>query len=95
VLELAGPESLSRRALTRRAAALLGRHARIVSLPLGVGHAAAWLLERLSDDPPVTRAMLGVLDHDDRIDPLPAATALGITLTPLDDTLQRILAEAR
>lgn len=95
VLELAGPESLTRRALTRRAAALLGRQVRIVSLPLGVGHAAAWLLERLSDDPPVTRAMLGVLDHDDRIDPLPAATALGIRLTPLDDTLRRILAEAR
>jgi hypothetical protein len=31
--------------------------------------------------------MLGVLEHDDRIDPLPAARRLGLALTPLDRTL--------
>ena len=92
VMELAGPESLTRRALTQRAAALLGRRTRMISLPLVCGLGAAWLLERLSDDPPVTRAMLGVLDHDDRIDPRPAAAALGIRLTPLDETLRRVVA---
>jgi hypothetical protein len=34
--------------------------------------------------------MLGVLDHDDDIDPAPAAARLGIQLTPLDETLRRI-----
>jgi NADH dehydrogenase len=95
VMELAGPESLTRRALTQRAAALLGRRTRMISLPLVCGRGAAWLLERLSDDPPVTRAMLGVLDHDDRIDPRPAAAALGIRLTPLDETLRRVVARDR
>ncbi|MFW6094183.1 MAG: NAD(P)H-binding protein [Pseudomonadota bacterium] len=89
--ELAGPESLPRAALIRRAAGVLGRRTRVVSVPLVAGLAAAWALERLSDQPPVTRAMLGVLDHDDHIDPAPAAAALGMTLTPLDATLARCL----
>jgi NADH dehydrogenase len=95
VMELAGPESLTRRALTQRASALLGRRTRMISLPLVCGRGVAWLLERLSEDPPVTRAMLGVLDHDDRIDPRPAAAALGIRLTPLDETLRRVVAPDR
>ena len=86
--ELAGPESLPRAELVRRAAAVLGRRTRVVSMPLSLGLAGAWLLERVSASPPVTRAMLGVLDHDDRIDPEPAALALGVTLTPLDETLR-------
>ena len=43
---------------------------------------------------PVTRAMLGVLDHDDRIDPQPACAELGLTLTPLDETLRRTFVPA-
>ena len=35
--------------------------------------------------------MLGVLEHDDRVDPRPACEALGIQLTPLDDTLRRVV----
>jgi uncharacterized protein YbjT (DUF2867 family) len=92
VIELAGPESLSRRALTERAAAVLGTRTRVVSLPLAPAFAAAALLERCLANPPVTRAMLEVLDHDDRIDPAPGARALGLTLTPLDETLRRVLA---
>jgi NADH dehydrogenase len=91
VLELAGPESLSRRALIERAAARLGRRTRVVSLPLAPGMALAGLLERVSASPPVTRAMLGVLDHDDRMDSAPVAARLGITLTPLDGALDRVL----
>lgn len=89
--DLAGPESLTRRALVHRSAASVGRRTRVWSVPLGLGMAAAWLLEHLLANPPVTRAMLGVLDHDDRIDPLPAARALGVELTPLDETLARCL----
>jgi len=90
-LELAGPESLSRRALTHRAAAAVGRRTRVVSLPLALGMALAAVFEAISSHPPVTRAMLGVLDHDDQVDPLPAARTLGLALTPLDQTLSACL----
>jgi NADH dehydrogenase len=89
--DLAGPESLSRASLIRRAARVLGRRTRVVSLPLGLGLVVAWLLETFSASPPVTRAMLGVLDHDDCIDPEPAVAALGLRLTSLDETLRRCL----
>ena len=42
-----------------------------------------------------SRAMLGVLEHDDRIDPVPACRALGLELTPLDETLRRSLEPPR
>ncbi len=86
---LGGPEVLSRRALVQRAAAVLGRQTRVISLPVGLGMALAAVLERISANPPVTRAMLGVLDHDDDAPSEAAASALGITLTPLDEMLRR------
>jgi uncharacterized protein YbjT (DUF2867 family) len=89
--DLAGPESLSRTALVHRAAQVLGRRTRVASIPLALGLGAAFLLERVSANPPVTRAMLGVLDHDDCIDPEPALAELGITLTSLDETLRLCL----
>jgi NADH dehydrogenase len=88
-LDLAGPVSLSRAELVRRAAACIGRRVRCVSLPLAPVLGIAWLLQRLMSNPPVTPAMLGVLDHDDCIDPAPAAARLGIRLTGLDDMLRR------
>ncbi len=88
-LDLAGPESLPHRELVRRAAALLGRRPRIVPIPFAAVWLFATLAERLSADPPLTRAMLGVLDHDDCVDPEPARRALGIELTPLDESLAR------
>jgi len=91
VLALAGPESLTHRELLCRAAALLGRRPRIVPLPYALVVAVAGVLERLLASPPITRAMLDVLEHDDRIDPAPACRRLGLTLTPLDDTLRRCL----
>lgn len=89
VLELAGPESLSHRALVMRAAALHGRSPRVVPMPLFLARSFAWLAERILANPPLTRAMLEVLEHDDRIDSGPACRALGLTLTPLDETLRR------
>jgi hypothetical protein len=35
--------------------------------------------------------MLGVLDHDDDIDPLPSSKELGINLTTLDEMLEATL----
>ncbi|MCB1749594.1 MAG: NAD(P)H-binding protein [Gammaproteobacteria bacterium] len=89
VFDLAGPESLSRAALVARAARLAGRTPRIHSLPLAGALVLAGLLERLQARPAITRDMLRVLDHDDAIDPHPAATALGIELTALDTMLAR------
>jgi NADH dehydrogenase len=91
VLELAGPESLSRRALIQRAGTVLGATPRIISVPLGLGLMFAGLLELLLAAPPVTRAMLGVLDHDDAAVSSDALTSLGITLTPLDTMLSKVL----
>ncbi len=88
-LDLAGPESLAHRALLRRAAALFGARPRVVRVPLAAARGAAWLLERALANPPLTRPMLEVLEHDDRVDPRPAAERLGIALTPLDATLRR------
>ena len=90
--DLAGPESLSRRALTHRAAEVLGvRPAAVISLPIALGMGLAGLLERLSASPPFTRAMLGVLDHDDHLDPGESLAALGLKLTPLNEALRLCL----
>jgi NADH dehydrogenase len=94
IIELAGPESLSRRALIERAAGVLGTRTRVVSLPLAPALLAASIVERFTANPPVTRAMLEVLDHDDRVDPGPGARVLGLTLTPLDEALRRVLTDA-
>jgi NADH dehydrogenase len=91
VLDLAGPVSLSRRALVERAAARLGRRPIIVPIPYAAAYLAARVFEALLPDPPLTRAMLEVLEHDDGVDPEPACRALGLQLTPLDETLRRCL----
>ncbi len=92
--DLAGPESLSRRALIHRAAEVLGVPAPLViSLPVSLGYLLAGLLESMSGNPPLSRAMLGVLDHDDHIDPGPALSALGLSLTSLNQALRQALVE--
>jgi len=87
VVELAGPRSLSRGDLVK-AASMVGTTT--MSLPLWIGLCLAGIMEAVSRNPPVTRAMLGVLDHDDDIDPEPASAALGIQLTSFEETLARI-----
>jgi len=94
VLELAGPESLSRRALLERAARLYGKSPLVVPIPLGLNLGIALLLERLLANPPVTRAMLGVLNHDDVVDPAEPCRRLGLELTPLDEALRRCVGPA-
>jgi NADH dehydrogenase len=88
-LDLAGPESLSRRELVLRAAALFGGKPRFVPIPLPLVHLGARLAETLFANPPLTTPMLGVLEHDDCIDPRDACRRLGLELTPLDVTLRR------
>ncbi len=93
VVELAGPVSMTRAELVRRAAACRGRTTHILSLPLVLGQMLIHVLERLSANPPITTTMLGVLDHDDRIDPVPATRMLGIELTDIDTMLARCLGD--
>jgi uncharacterized protein YbjT (DUF2867 family) len=88
-LDLAGPESLSRGELLARSARLWDSKPLVIPLPYRVEYAMAFLAEKLLANPPLTRAMLGVLDHDDQIDPKPACDRLGIQLTRLDETLRR------
>ena len=91
IIELAGPESLMRKALIKRAGRFLGNKPTVVSLPIALGYLLAWVLEKTSANPPVTAAMLGVLDHDDAIDTRAATNLLGLTHTPLDEMLRRVL----
>jgi NADH dehydrogenase len=94
-LDLAGPESLPRRELVRRAAAVLARPApRILSVPLPLVRLGAFLAETLFANPPLTPPMLGVLEHDDCVDPSDACRRLGLELTALDVTLRRCLLDA-
>jgi len=86
-LDLAGPESLAAKELVLRAAALYGNRPRFVPVPAALARLAVRVLARFMEAPPLTEPMLEVLLHDDRIDPLPAARALGIELTPLDAML--------
>jgi uncharacterized protein YbjT (DUF2867 family) len=88
-LDLAGPESLSRRELLERCAALYGNHPLVLPIPAFFMNAFARMLELLTANPPLTPAMVGVLDHDDDIDPGKACEQLGLSLTPLDATLAR------
>jgi NADH dehydrogenase len=88
-LDLAGPEALARRELLARSARLWGNHPHVIPLPYALEYVFAFICEKLLANPPLTRAMLGVLEHDDDIDAKPACDRLGIQLTPLDETLRR------
>lgn len=90
-LELAGPECLSRKELITRAAGLFANSPVIVSVPVWFGYLMTGVLEKISSSPPVTKAMMGVLDHDDEVEPEAACRTLGISLTGLDVTLKRVL----
>ncbi len=88
VVELAGPRSLTRRELIKCAST---RGTRVVSIPFGLGWFVAACCERLMANPPMSRAMLGVLDHDDRVESAAVTAAeLGIELTPIEEAVERL-----
>ena len=88
-LDLGGPEVLTRAELSIRAGQVFGRSIKVNSLPIGLGKLLASVLNGLLSNPPITPAMLEILDHDDRIDNSPALSALDISkLTPLDEMLK-------
>ena len=87
-LDLAGPEPLPQREFVARAARLYGRRPRVIPIPIALARGLAMLAERWLANPPLTRAMLGVLCHDDCVDVEPACKELGIELTSLDELLR-------
>jgi uncharacterized protein YbjT (DUF2867 family) len=89
-LDLVGPESLPRRELVARCARLRGKSPVVVPLPAVVVRLACGLREKLLG-PGFSPDVLDVILDDVRLDPQPAAKALGVTLHPLDATLQRTL----
>lgn len=88
-LDLVGPECVALRELVERAARLLGRSVRIVPVPLWLARAAARITRSA-----LTPEVIEVLTSHVPRDPVPAARALGIELTPLDTLLRLSLASA-
>ncbi len=88
-IDLGGPEVLSRADLSRRAGAVFDRTVRVRSLPVALGKMLATLLQAVMSNPPITPAMLEILDHDDNVDNTNAFTTLGISdQTSLDEMLR-------
>jgi len=86
-IDAGGPECLSHRNLVLRAARLYGNEPKISSIPHGLARFAVGLLDRFLRNPPISRAMFDILQHDDRVDPSTFAKTLDLELTPLDQTL--------
>lgn len=91
IKKLVGPEILTREDLIKQAAKVLGVKVKVFSLPLCIGTTLAAIIEKVFAEPVITRAMLNVLDHDDKVDPLPASKQLDIQLTSLRDTLEKTI----
>jgi uncharacterized protein YbjT (DUF2867 family) len=86
--ELAGPEALSYRELITRTASLMGRTVTPASLPLWLAKLGAFISSRLRGGG-ITPTVIDVITTDELIT-LNADIALGISLTPLHNTLRKL-----
>ena len=93
VFELGGPVSLTRRELIKAASRIEGMNPILISLPVLLGDALSWLLEKFQDEPFISRATLGVLDHDDNVDNSDTLGAFGLSLTSLEVMLSKVIRE--
>jgi uncharacterized protein YbjT (DUF2867 family) len=91
VLDLVGPVSLPQRELLGRAARLAARRVRVWPAPTGLVRLALALRQRLAG-PGFSPDALEVITTDTRLDPAPAAAALGLGLTSLDEMIRHSLA---
>jgi uncharacterized protein YbjT (DUF2867 family) len=87
--ELVGPEALTYRALLERAAEVAGAKLSLGSIPIWLAKAGAAVRSRLTGGG-FTPTVIDVITRDEVVE-RNADVELGITLTPLDDTLRRIL----
>ena len=92
VLELVGPVSLPEREIVERAARLLGRQVRIGSIPKYWASLGLAIRQRLGK-PGFSRDALDVITADTGLDPQPAASALGIELTGIDEMIKNSLGQ--
>jgi uncharacterized protein YbjT (DUF2867 family) len=92
VLDLVGPISLPDRELVERAARLLGREVRIGSIP------KRWVslvlgVRQCMGKRGFSRDALEVITADTQLDPQPAARALGMELTGIDEMIKNSLGQ--
>lgn len=87
VLDLVGPVSLPERELVERAARLLGRRVRIGSIPKYWFSLLLDIRQRISK-PGLSRDALDVITADTGLNPQPAASAVGIELTGIDEMIK-------
>jgi uncharacterized protein YbjT (DUF2867 family) len=92
ILDIVGPTCLTERELVERAARLLGRTVQIGSIP------KFWLslmlaVRQLIGRPGFSLDALEVITADTRLDPQPAASALGIELTGIDEMIKDSLGQ--
>jgi len=92
VLDLVGPVSLPERELVERAARLLGRQVRIGSIPKSWFSLVLAIRQRLGK-PGFSRDALDVITADTGLNPQPAASALGIELTGIDEMIKDSLGQ--
>jgi uncharacterized protein YbjT (DUF2867 family) len=92
VLDIVGPVSLPERELVERAARLLGRRVQIGSIPKSWFSLLLAIRQRLGKSG-FSRDALDVITADTRLNPQPAASALGIELTGIDEMIENSLGE--
>jgi NADH dehydrogenase len=89
VHELAGPEPVAYRDLIQRAAAMMGREVTLGAIPIWVAKLGAAVRSRLSGGG-ITPTVIEVITANEDV-PHNADADLGITLTPLAETLAKCL----
>jgi uncharacterized protein YbjT (DUF2867 family) len=89
-LELVGPVAVPMRQIVERAARMRGGRVRIVALPASPLRLALRVVRGVTGRG-FSPDVLEVLTTDTRLDPLPAARALGLELAPLDRMIERSL----
>ncbi len=93
-LDLVGPVSLPERELVERAAQLLGHQVRVSSISKGLLSFGLAIRRRVTG-PGFSVDALEVITADTRLDPLPAASELGIRLTGIDEMIKNSLGQER
>lgn len=83
-IDVVGPEALTLAQLVARVVEHVGRPCRTLALPAALMQPAAWLLERSSADPLITRSQLGLLAAGVVGELEPLRRELGIEPRPLD-----------
>ena len=91
--DLVGPETVRYSELVARTAEFLNTKPRPIMIPSSLIRFVALLGEKLFENPPITRDMIGIFLYNSHHDPGPLCKALGIKLRDLDATLKYSLSE--